>query len=89
MKDSTNKNSISRRKSSHEAEIRRHDVFYYIESRASMAGTRSVEATRALGGVISTRVVGTTTRVTGGRISFGNGGTVGSPYAFQREIQIS
>ena len=77
------------RKSSHEAKIGRHGVSCYTESGASMARTGSVEAIGALGGMISTRVLGTTIGVTGGRMCFGNGGTHGSPYASQRHIQTS
>ena len=76
-------------KSSHEVEIGRHGDSCCTESRASVVGTGSVEAIGASGGMISTRVVGTTTRVIGGRMSFGNGGTRGSPYASQRHIQSS
>ena len=42
-----------------------------------MARTRSIEAIGIARGMISTRVLGTITRVTRGRISFGNGGTFG------------
>ena len=58
---------MSKRKSSHEAEIGKHGVSYYTESRASVARTRSVEATGASRCMISTGVVGTTTRVTRGK----------------------
>ena len=54
-----------------------------------MVGTRSIEATGVSGGRISTRVGGTITRVTRGRMSSGNGRTHGSPYASQRAIQTS
>ena len=60
-----------------------------------MAKKGSIEAIGASRGMISTRVVGTTTRVTRGRMSSGNGGsssnggTHGSPYASQRHIQMS
>ena len=80
---------MSRRNSSHEVEIGRHGVYFCTESGASVAGTRSVEEKGASGGMISTRVVGNTTGVTRGRISSGNGGTHGSPYASQRHIKIS
>ena len=54
-----------------------------------MAGTESIKEKGASGGMSSTRVVGTTTGVTGGRISFGNEGCCRSPYASQRHIQMS
>ena len=70
---------MSGRKSSHEAKIGRHGVSYCTETRASMARTGSVEATRTPGGGISTRVEGTMTGVTGGKIFSRNGGIFGSP----------
>ena len=54
-----------------------------------MAGTESVESTKVLGGVISSRVGGTKARVTKDRMSSKNGEIDGSPYASQRPIQMS
>ena len=50
---------------------------------------RSIVATGALGGVISFGVGGTIIGVTRDKISSGNGGTHGSPYASKRAIQTS
>ena len=80
MYDYTNNTAMSGRKSSHEAEIGRHGISCYTKSRASMAGIGSVEATGASRGRISSGLEHTITRVTGGRISFGNGRFHGSPY---------
>ena len=54
-----------------------------------MARIGSVKSTRESRGEISTRVEGTITGVTRCRMSIGNRGTHGSPYASQRAIQIS
>ena len=77
------------RKSSCEAEIGRHGVSYYTKSGAYVARVGSVEAIGASRSRISNGVVGTITGVTRGKMSYGNGGTVGSPYAFQSRIQMS
>ena len=77
-----NRPIISRRKSSHKAKEGRHNVSYYTELEASMAGIGSIESIGELGGEISSGV-------TGCRMSFGNGGTHGSPYVSQRAIQTS
>ena len=76
-----NRPTISRRKSSHEVEVERHNVFYYTELEAFVAGTKLVEAIGTSGGVISSREDAVATR---GIRSFGNGGMCGSPYVFQR-----
>ena len=81
--------AMSGRKSSHEAEVGRHEIFCYTESEASMTGTGSVGATGLSGGGISSGVGGTMTEATKDRMSSGKGGTVGSPYFFQRAIHIS
>ena len=59
---------MSGRKSSYDAEIGRHGLSCCTESGASVAETGSLEATEASRGMISTRVIGTTTGVTRGRI---------------------
>ena len=59
------------RKSSHEAEVGRHNVSYYTELEASEAGTRSVESTGVSGGVISYGVVGTIVEMTNIKMSYG------------------
>ena len=78
-----------RRKLSHEAKVGIYSVSYCTESEASMVGSRSVVARGASRGVISSRGVGTMTEVIDGRMSSRNGGTIGSPYAFQSHIQMS
>ena len=80
---------MSGSKSSHEDEVGRHGKSYYTKLGAFVAGTRLLVATRASGGMISSRVEGTITRVTRDRMSSINGGTHGSPYASQRAIQMS
>ena len=89
MWDSTNNLAMSRRKSSHEAKVGRHNVSYYTELEASMAGHRSIESTVALGGVVSSRVVETTTEAAKDIMSPRKGGIFGSPYASQISIQKS
>ena len=89
MQDSTNNSAMYERNSSHEAEIGRDGVSYCTQSGASVAKTRLVEAIGAFEGGISIKVEANIIGVFGGRISFGNGGTIGSPYAFQRAIQMS
>ena len=82
-----NNTAMSRRKSSHEAEVGRHGNSCCIESEASVVGIRLVVVIRASRGEISSGVVGTMTGVTGDKMSSRNGGTHGSPYASQRAIQ--
>ena len=77
------------RKSSHEAEVGSHGISYCIEIVAFVARIGLVEAIGASGCVVSLGVEGTIIGVTRGRISFWKGGIVGSPYAFQRAIQMS
>ena len=62
------------RKSSHEAEVKRHGISCCTESEASMAETRSVGATGVSGGGISSRVGGPMTEATKDKMSSAKGG---------------
>ena len=88
MWDSTHRLAISGKKSSYEAEVGRHGKSCCTELGAFLARTRLIVATRASGGGISSRVEGTNSEDAKNRMSYGNGGIHGSPYASQRAIQI-
>ena len=74
-------------KSSHQAEVGRHEGSYCIESEAFVARIGSIESIGVSRGEISFGVQETTIEATKGRMSSGNWGTRGSPYASQRAIQ--